>query len=125
MDNSVVTFISNYFIAPEKRNKPIKRLQNGSGIILSWGELDSYANLSYYTNWLTSMIRYSRKLNIDLINLIKLTKEGYIKKLGWEGEEEFINIFLDSIERNDIDGGKIGENTLSHNSLEKDKKYDK
>ena len=25
MDNSVVTFISNYFIAPEKRNKPIKR----------------------------------------------------------------------------------------------------
>ena len=122
MDDSVVTFISNYFIAPEKRNKPIKKLPDGNGIILSWGELDSYANLSYYSNWLTSMIRYSMKLDIELVKLVNLVREGYVKKLGWEGEDEFINIFLDSIKRNDIDGGKIKENTLSHNSLVKDDK---
>lgn len=122
---SVITFISNYFIAPRRRDKPLNRLEDKSGVILTWGELQSYTNMCQYINWLTSMIRYSRKIDIDLTKLIKLIKSGYANGLNWYNEQEFIDIYLDSIKRDEDEGEDIGETTLSRNSLEKDKKYDK
>lgn len=71
------------------------------------------------------MIRYSRKIDIDLTKLIKLIKSGYANGLNWYNEREFIDIYLDSIKRDEDEGEDIGETTLSRNSLEKDKKYDK
>lgn len=110
----IVHFVFDYFVSPDKRIKPDIRLSDNSGVKLSWGMQKSYANCITYTNWLTSLIKYSEELNIEVIKLAKLIKEGYVKKLGWYGEDYFIDIFLDSIDPNN--DGKIEENTLSYNA---------
>lgn len=109
-----VHFILNYFVSPEKRNKPNITLSDKSGIKLSWGMQKSYANCITYTNWLTSLIKYSKELDIEIVKLAKLIREGYVKNLGWYDEDLFINIFLDSIDPNN--NGKIEENILSYNA---------
>lgn len=109
-----IHFIFDYFVSPEKRNKQIIRLSDNSGVKLSWGMQKSYANCVTYTNWLTSLIKYSKELDIEIVKLAKLIREGYVKNLGWYDEDLFIDIFLDSIDPNN--DGKIKENTLSYNA---------
>lgn len=114
-----IHFIENYFIAPENRCKPDIRLKDQTGIKLSWSMQRSYADMCRYLNWLSSLIKYSNEINIEVTKLARLMMNGVIKKLGWVDEDDFLIIFLDSLEKDD--GSRIEENRLSHNSKILDK----
>lgn len=110
-----IHFMSNYFVAPENRCKPDIRLKDGSGIKLPWSMQRSYSDMSRYLNWLSSLIKYSIEVDIEVTKLANLMMNGVAKKLGWADEDDFLIIFLDSLERND-NGLGIEENRLSHNA---------
>lgn len=80
----------------------------------------SYGDMSRYLNWLSSLIKYSREVDIEVTKLADLMMNGVVKKLGWADEEDFLLIFLDSLKRTD-NGLRIEENRLSHNAKVEDK----
>lgn len=115
-----VTYMLDYFVAPDQRNKEPIRLEDGSGIKISWSMKSSFGNFIMYTNWLTTLIKYANEIGIDVVKTAKLIHEGHLKKLGHYHDDIFLSIFLHSI-RDDNDGKNINENILSHNSKILDK----
>ena len=111
--------VSDYFIYPDYRCKSEERLDDGSGVKITWGYQKSLANISNYMEWLHIMISMSEEIGVSLIKMAKLMREGVIKKPGWVNDQDFLDILIMSIEN----GGKeeIGETILSRNSRSLDK----
>lgn len=92
-----ITNILDYFMPSEFMTTPLK-YDYDRNIIITEKSMNSFGKLENYTNWLMSMISYSKELDIELVKLIKLIKEDKVKGLGWYYEYEFILIFLHSLE---------------------------
>lgn len=114
-----VDYIMDYFVAPENRYKSDIYLENGKGIELHWSMNNALANLTMYTNYIMTLIKYANKLGIDVVKVAKLIKDGTIQRLGWCNEEEYLFIFLDIMER--TNGKNIEETLLAYNAKFLDK----
>lgn len=114
-----IHYISDYFFSKNMRKKTLKRTKDKKGVIISFGELNAYGNLSNYTNWLMSIISYSIEINIEINKLIDLIDKGVIKGLGWHNESIFISIYKHSL--NKAENEIIEDNFLSTNSELMDK----
>lgn len=116
---TIIHYIANYFFAKEMRYKPLKRLENNEGVKLTWGELRAYDNLANYTNWLMSMINYSQEINVDFHHMMELIRDGIIKGLEWNNEQDFIEIYFSALNRQN--GEEIPNTILAHNAYQLDK----
>lgn len=47
--------------------------------------------------WIMSVIGYSKDTNIPFIQLLNLMQDGIVKKLGWSGENTYLDIILSHI----------------------------
>lgn len=62
---------------------------------------DFISNLENYTNYLTSLIKLSKEYNIEVIKLAKLIKDDKVRNVNCAFANEYLNIFLDSIENDE------------------------
>ena len=116
----LISYISDYFFSKKMRNKPLNRVEDNSGVIITFGELNAYGNLINYTNWLMSVISYSHDVGIELNKLIDLIDRGIIKGLGWYNESVFISIYKNALSKEEKK--EVEDNFLSKNSELIDKK---
>ncbi len=92
------TQIFDYFTAPENRY----RLSNitDEGFVIPHSTNGSYSQIIRFTDYLLTLLRYSKTLTIDFFKLIELMDSGTIKKLGWNNEEDFLMFIQDIINFN-------------------------
>ncbi len=62
---------------------------------------DLISNLENYTNYLTSLIKLSKEYNIEVIKLAKLIKYEKVRNVNCAFADDYLNIFLDSIENDE------------------------
>lgn len=58
--------------------------------------------LENYANYLTSLIKLSKEYDIEVTTLAKLIDNGNVKNINCSFATEFIKIFVDSLEDNEI-----------------------
>lgn len=59
------------------------------------------SRLENYADYLTSLIKLSKEYNMEVITLAKLIDSGNVKNINCIYSDEFVKIFLDSLEDNE------------------------
>lgn len=90
--------IKAYFENTEKPSSDINHIIEDLSIQVR-NQKELCSRLEWYANYLTDLIKLSKEFDIEVVTLAKLIKEGRARNIDRTiYAEEYLNIFLDSIE---------------------------